>query len=467
VDDKLSKEAFLEMQIKKGFADILLKESCNEEEMVEYLNRRSFKGIDKDILMDKFEDFTQINIEPSINDTKDVFLIFEDMKTLLELSRAKRFDVPYKVMKRVWAQFNIYMKPQMLIEKWKLEGKKNAEIEKLEEEIAKIRGNQVNYEEEETQIDMDYYDPNVPRRIIQGKEKEVEQNQIVVYESTPEFYKKEDFYVNHEENYYKLEEQEEQPEVDFSEKIEKFDVSSMDEVNEFLTNTHIGPDFDIKKERKERVNQVEVDRSFLEDLLQSGTFKDVGPIEQSKIFNALELKQLARDTSTSRMKQYLLMYKVAETKLEKEFCLQKLRKELISYGKFNMKIIKTSDKYNNFDLFVDALAKEMEMETRNDESEMAQLVRRILDREYMPNSAHSQFKAFMEEQLLKTNDKYQAYEVEFEVDQKESDNLQLSTKKLKELMGTSDNANIQNFLNKLKMAYLGEWSDKGKWKGFC
>ena len=93
---------------------------------------------------------------------------------------------------------------------------------------------------------------------------------------------------------------------------------------------------------------------------------------------------------------------------------------------------------------------------------MAQLIKQILDRKYIPETVHSRFKQFIEDQLEKTNDKYKAIDINFKIDEKESDNLQLSSQKLVNLMGDAPNANVENFLNKLKMAYLGNWEDKGR-----
>lgn len=455
-NEKVDRDQFVEMQVKQGLADILLKESCNEKDLVRFLNERSHRGLDRELLMEGFEQFTRIGQEEELSDRKQLKVVYEDLRTLVNLSKVGKFDVPFDVIKKVLVAFEKVANPIFEIYRMENEGhsyEKNPEIfdEFIEKSVIDIV-KQEKRENAPADTEIIFADEE---RAPGLKVKTEDFEELIVVRKVIDSPLNKELTVPPEEEK-SDEEPEEHKKLEFWE-----DEQITPEMCEMDNEIPRAEEFNLELERRKRVNRTGISKSMLEDIFSQGVFWGVRIPHQQKIFNALEMQKLARDTSNSRMKQYLLMYKVAETPLEQEFCLQRMRKELVSYGNFSADVLAKSDRFSHFELFVDALARQMEAQVGSGENaKMGKVVAQILDRKFVAKSSRLAFKEFLEERVGEKNGREEA---EWSENVKESDNLKLSTAKLAEL---AKGVNIGGFLEKLELAVTGNWENKGKTSNF-
>lgn len=453
VSEAVDRDKFVEMQINQGLADILLKESCNEHDLVRFLNERGQRGVDRELLTEAFEQFATIDQEQDLEYRKQLQVVYEDLLNLVARARAGRFEVPFRVMKQVLYSFESLAKPYMELERLEKESKTSAEdmerivddkvLEMAKQDRRDTTGSKLAFTDEEQ--------PPAMRVRVDDFEQVTVVQTVIKHEGDGSLY------VEPSDQEEGDSDVEPEPEERFEKEEIDWDESRPDLMDEEKGFEQV-PVWDLEQERRKRVERTGVSKSMLEDIFSKGAFYGVSLEHQEHIFNALEVQKLARDTSSSRMKQYLLMYKVAETPLEQEFCLQRMRKELVSYGRYDTDILAKGDRFSHFELFVDALARQMEAQVETTEfARTGQVVAQILDREYLPHTARAAFKAFVEERVGTGASGDKA--VQMEAKEKESDNLQMSTAKLAEL---ARGVNIGGFLSKVEMAMTGNWEHRGR-----
>ena len=426
VFDSINPEDFVEMQLKQSLADVLAKESFNEEDLVEYLGQRSHRGLKKEFVMEGFENLLFDKVLGLEGDPAEAGYLLEDLTMLRDLAEVDKFDVPaYAVRKVLYNYEKIAHKLIKLNElgpdateeqKWAI-----AENEDYDKDMT--------YAEEIIEHDTEFVHPDEHKgrpAITEKKDILLEMDDL----SDPEFDEKHiDVYRSDDESY----------------ESEEVDPMTQYPESEHEIPTHF--------------NRVGLEQNLLTRLIYGGLFTGVEELHHAKIFEGIELQRLARESSTSRMKQFLLMFKVAETQREREFCLQRLRKELLSFDKFDLRMLEEKKNFKPFELFVDSLARQME--TASD-SKLGNVVRGILNRKSVSSKTKAAFQDFVQINSGDVTGQVVEFGGSGAKDQRESANLQLSTRDFSELMDSVGTPSIEAFLQKVRLAYSGQWDPKGK-----
>jgi hypothetical protein len=428
VYDSVGKEEFIEMQLKEGIADVMNKEGFNEDDLVEYLGQRSHRGLSYETLLDTYEQLGENEMENARTFVRQSKYAKEDLEQLLDLAERRKFDVEPRVVRRVLTTFNILAKPYLAVSEKTFDPTNTEFLEIFNEN--KDLGEIPDLSEDERDLDKEYRHRDY---VEDDSEKTIH---YVIHEDDDDLKTT----VNGDDLKIVLQDDEEKSE----EEVEEV------EPPKYTVPTHF--------------DKVKLNQPFFIEMIHQGVLERVSIVDKEKIIEAMELQRLARETSSSRMKQYLLMYKIAETPRERQFCLQKLRKELLSFDKFDLNMLEEQKDYGYFPLFIDALAKRLENDIRSEDtnqSKMGDLIQQILKREHVTNLAKSEFKTFLADKL--ENSENEGIEVDMEVtDHTQSPNLQLSGKYLKKLAESSDTPSIQDFWAKLKIAYSGKWDRFGR-----
>lgn len=457
VTDVINEEDFIEMQLKQGLADILLKESFNEQDMIKYLSNTGNKGIKKELILEGFENVTRSDKNEELEDKNKITEIRNDLQTLTNLAKEKRFEVSFDIMEKLLNQVDTKLEMYLVREKLeKLDINFNNPPEEYQEFFNKKMINpKFSFEfetiEPKNTIDHDYVGP-----FTKVTNNDNENNNTMIQEI-----EKFEKYEESEDKEYKLYDNKE--EVDELKKtLFEEEMLLLRDFKQKKQNGNQNEEVEVMPEQPENIlNHVTVSKPILKKMVEIGFFKGIKSDDQKKIYEALEIQRLARETSNSRMKQYLMMFKIAETPLEQEFCLQKLRKELFSFGEFNPEILDRSNLKKPFEIFIDSLAKEIEGQVKEDESsEMSKVVSQILNKNFVSSEIKVNFKKFLEKQVKKNNKGKRILNSKTLYNEDDSENLVLSGKTLNSLVQSSKTANIDVFLRKLKTAFLGNWEDK-------
>ena len=234
----------------------------------------------------------------------------------------------------------------------------------------------------------------------------------------------------------------------------------------------------VKKKKNPKLNEAQLGKKHPLDV--SGLTEGLSPLERFTFLRKVAVYRYVRGGSHVRVKQYLLMLRLAETEQERELCLRKLRKEYILFDRYQFlpkndpttaKKLDLSwtfpdEKDSLFRLFIDAVARQMEeslVSSNLSKDPVANLIESILERD----SNHSDLDLCSEDfqEMLSTYlKKGMGFKDKHVRGDDSSENLLASKEVLEKIvsknMMNQKKTSVRDFIFKLNVAMGGFWNRK-------